>query len=142
MGGGDAKSIGVGERVCAFDFRCGSDQRLVHWKEVDGQLFEETERIHGLRGADAALDDIVKLAPVDPAEDGTRARFVLIVESLLDDLPARFPVKETDEGKAIENELFAHGAPLRGVHGRDLGSVKIGPSKNPWPLRWDQEEPA
>jgi hypothetical protein len=66
---------------------------LIHGEEFNGQLFEEPERIHGPGGADAALDDIVKLAPVDPAKDGAAARLVLVVESLLNDLLAGFAVK-------------------------------------------------
>jgi len=53
--------------VCAFNFRRGSDQRLVYRKEFNGQLFKETERIRGLGGPDASLDDIVELSPVDPS---------------------------------------------------------------------------
>jgi hypothetical protein len=45
----------------------------------------------------------------------------------LNDLPARLAVKKTDERKAIENELSAHGASLPGVRGEDLGSRKTGP---------------
>jgi hypothetical protein len=108
---------------------------VVYRKEFNGQLFKETERILGLGGPDASLYDIVELSPIDPVEDRAVARSILIVESLLHDLPAGFPVKETDEGKTIENELFAHGAPLRGVHGGDLGTEKIGPLKSPWPSR-------
>lgn len=141
LGGRNAKSIGIGERVFAFNFCRGSHERLIDRKEVDGQLFEETERIGGLSGTDTAFDDIVELAPVDPVDDGAGARFVLIVERLLNDLPAWLPVKKTDEGKTIENELFAHGAPRRGVHGGDLESGKIAPLKNPWPSQSDQQEP-
>jgi len=131
LGGGDAKGVGIGECVFAFDFRRGSDQRLVDRKEVDGQLFEKTESIGGPGGANTALDDVVEFAPVEPVEDGAGARFLLIVERLLDDLPAEFSVKETDKGKTIEDELFAHGAPLRGVHGGDLGLRKICPLRIP-----------
>jgi hypothetical protein len=62
LGGRHAECIGIGERMFAFDF-CGClDQRLVHRKEVDGELFEETERVHRLGWAHASLDDIVELA--------------------------------------------------------------------------------
>jgi hypothetical protein len=100
------------------------------------------KRVHRFRGADATLYDIVKLAPVNPVEKGASPSLFLIVQSFLNDLPARFPVIETDKGKAIEDELFAHGAPLRDVLGGDLESRKTGPLKSPWPLQWDRGVPA
>jgi hypothetical protein len=46
-------------------------------------------------------------------------------------------MKETDQGKTIENEPYAHGAPLPCVRGGDLEVKKTDPSKNPSPLAVD-----
>ena len=39
-----------------FDFRCGSDQGLVHGEELNRQLFEEPECLHRLGRTHAPLD--------------------------------------------------------------------------------------
>jgi len=59
------------------------------------------------------------------------ASLLLVVKSALNHLPAGFPVIETHQGKAIENELFAHGALLADVRGEDLESRKTGPLEKP-----------
>jgi hypothetical protein len=114
---------------------------LVDGEEIDRELFQETERVHGLGRSHAPLDDVKKFTPVDPIQDRAGARFFLIVKGALNNLPARFTMIETHQGKTIEDELFAHGAPLLCVRGEDLALMKIDPLKNPSPLRWDQEEP-
>ncbi len=128
--------------MLTFDFGGCSNQELVYGKEFDRELFEETERVGCLRRSHAPLDDIEKFAPIDPIQNRAAMSFVLVVKSRLYDLPTGFAVKETDEGKAIENDLFAHGAPLPCVLGEDLELRKTGPSKSPWPPEWDQEAPA
>jgi hypothetical protein len=95
-----------------------------------------------LAGPDALFDDIEKLAPNNPIQNCARPRLVLIVESLLNDPPAGFPVVETEESKTIEDELFAHVEPRFDVPGEDLESRKTCPSKIPWRLRWDRQGPA
>jgi hypothetical protein len=142
MGGRRAESIGIGERMFAFDFRGGSDQWLVYREELNGKLFEKMDCVHRLGGADASPDDVVELAPVDPVEDGTGAGFFLVVQRFLHNLPAGFAVKKTDEGKTIENKFFAHGASLRDAPGGDLESGNICLSKTPSQLRSDRTEQA
>ena len=124
----------------ALDFCCGSDQGLVHGVELDWQLLKEAKGIHRLGMTYAPLDDVVELAPVDPTQNRAAASLFLVLKSALNHLPAGFAVIETHQGKAIEDELFAHGAPLPGVHGEDLVSRKTGPLRSPWPPLWDQEE--
>src|SRR6266536_256621 len=141
LGGGDAEGIGIGERMLAFDFCCGLNQGLIHREKIDRQMFEEAKRIHRLGGTHASLDDVEKFAPVDPTQKRAAASLFLVVKSTLNHLPAGLAVIETHQGKAIENELFAHGAPLPGDRGEDLELRKTGPSKNPWPSEWDQGEP-
>ena len=127
--------------MLAFDLGCRLNQRLIHREKIDRQLFQEAKRIHRLGMTYASLDDAVELAPVDPTQNRAAASLLLVVKSALNHLPARFAVIETHEGKAIENELFAHGALLPDVRGEDLESRKTGLLKNPWLPESDQEEP-
>jgi adenine-specific DNA-methyltransferase len=55
LGGGNAEGIGIGEGMLAFDFRCGSNQRLIHREKLDRELFEEAKRIHRLGMTHAPL---------------------------------------------------------------------------------------
>ena len=89
----------------------------------------------------ASLDDVVELAPVDPTQSRAAASLLLVVKSALNHLPAGFAAIETHQGKAIENELFADGAPLPDVRDEDLESRRSGPLKNPWLPESDPEEP-
>jgi hypothetical protein len=139
LGGSDAKGIGVREAMCAFDFRGGTHQRLIDRVKVDRELFEQAKSFGRFGGPDAAFENIEEFAPIDPVERCASPSFFLGVKGFLHDLPARLAVKETDKGKAIENELFAHDAPLPGVLEGDLGSGKIGPLGIRLPLRWDRQ---
>ena len=127
--------------MLAFDLGCGLNQRLIHREKIDRQLFQEPKGIHRVGMTYASLDDVVELTPVDPIENRAAASLLLVVKSPLNHLPARFAVVEAHQGKAIENELFAHDAPLPDVRGEDLESGKTGPLKNPWLPESDQEEP-
>ena len=128
--------------MLAFDFRRGLHQSLIHREKLNGKLFEKAKRIPCFGGADASLDDIEKLAPIDPVQDGAATSFFLVVESFLNNLPTGFAVVQTNQGEAIENELFAHGAPLPGVPGEGRWLKKNSLSENLWPFEWDREEPA
>jgi hypothetical protein len=71
-----------------FDFRRGSNQRLVHWIKLDRELFEQAKRIHSFGRAHASLHDIEEFPPIDPVEDRASAGFFVVVQAFLNDLPA------------------------------------------------------
>ena len=77
-------------------------------------LFEKF--ICGLYRTDATLNDIEEFAAIDPIENSGSMAFFLLVKGGLDVLPTGFSLKKGDEGKAIEDELSAHGALRPDVH--------------------------
>lgn len=115
----------------ALNFRRGSDERLVDRVKLDRKLFKQAKRVQRFGEPGAALDDVEKFSPIDPIESRAAAGLFLVVKSALNNLPPRFAVKKADQRKAIENELFAHDAPLPGVRDEGLELRKTAPLKNP-----------
>lgn len=73
--------------------------------------------------ANLTLDDVEELTSIDPVQEGDGSGPLLLIQSSPDLFPTRLFLKQADQGKAIEDELFAHGVPPLGVHGggRPLG---------------------
>lgn len=103
----------------ALDISRFFDERLIHRIELNRELFEQSDCFYSPRSTNASLDDIEEFTPVDPIKGGPGIGFFLLVKGVLDSLPAGLVVEKTDQCEAIENELFAHDAPLPDVLGGD-----------------------
>lgn len=105
-GGGHAKGIRIGNRMLALDLHC---------HQLDGKLLQKMKGLGGLSGPGPALHDVEEFAPVDSVQKGLSLGSLLLVESGLDLLPAELLMKQADQCKTIDDELFAHGAPPPGA---------------------------
>lgn len=112
---GDAKGIGIRDRMLALDFRRVPHQCEVHFDQLDGQLFQEMDRFCGFDRPDLALDDVEEFAPIDPVQEGLGPGPLLLIQCGADFFPTGFFVKEADQREAIENEFFAHDGPPLGA---------------------------